>query len=65
LAVEDVKPPPRSQLLASINTVSAVPYGIASAAPCATVHYATGPIGRVSHGLCVVVTALTGHGATP
>ena len=29
------------------------------------VHYAAGPIGRVSHGLRVVVTAPAGHGATP
>jgi hypothetical protein len=27
------------------------------------VHYAAGPTGRMSHGLCVVVTAPAGHGA--
>ena len=29
------------------------------------VHYAAGPIGRVSHGLRVVVTATRSHGAPP
>ena len=51
--------------LTSINTVSAVPYGIVGASAWARSIYAAGPIGRMSHGLCVVVTAPAGQGAPP